>query len=127
MTVTDIEGREYSDSIMIVVLNRQEVDTLLRQKWERMKNALGNKNVEGAVKDFSTVTQQLYREIYTTLMETLPMIAQQMQEIELIYVKNNTAKYRLKKTEMYGLNMYTLTYYIYFTRDKHGVWRIYRY
>lgn len=127
VSVTDTAGNEYSDSIMIVVLPRQQIDTLLRQKWEGMKEALMNQDVDGAVEYFSSVNQQLYRETYTALIDRLPDIAQMMQEIELIYVQNNTAKYRIKKTELYGGSTYTFTYYIYFTRDSNGIWRIYRY
>ena len=50
-----------------------------------------------------------------------------MQDIQLLYSKNNTSKYRIRKNELYGGQMLIITYYIYFAIDWDGVWRIYRF
>jgi len=50
-----------------------------------------------------------------------------MQQIELIYVEETAAKYRIRKSEYWGGQLYELTYYIYFEVDGDGIWKIYRY
>ena len=47
-----------------------------------------------------------------------------MQNIQLIYVKDNVAKYRIKKNEVYGGQTFDITYYIYFVVDEDGIWKI---
>lgn len=62
-----------------------------------------------------------YLTIYTALVDTLPQLAQDMQNISLIYLRNRFAKYRIRRTEATGL----MTYYIYFAKDEgDGIWRI---
>ena len=43
ITVTDDKGNTYSDSIAVTVLNKSQIDALLRSKWEAMKGALAEK------------------------------------------------------------------------------------
>ncbi len=127
ITVTDDQGNTYSDTIAITVLNKTEIDALLKGKWEGMKGALANQNVNSALNYFAEEVKQHYSEIFTALFAQLPQIVQDMQEIQLIYTKNNTAKYRIRKNELYGGQMLTITYYIYFTVDIDGLWKIYKY
>ena len=47
-----------------------------------------------------------------------------MQDIQLVYVNDSVAKYRIRKNELYGGQMMTITYYIYFARDENGFWFI---
>jgi PKD repeat protein len=127
VTVTDNQGNAYSDTIAITVLSKAEIDALLKSKWEGMKGELAQNNINSAVSYFAAETKQLYSDIFTALYSQLPQLAQNMQDIQLIYAKNNTAKYRLKKNELYGGSVKTITYYIYFVIDKDGIWKIYRY
>jgi len=46
---------------------------------------------------------------------------------ELIYTEGNVAKYRIRKNELYGEEMISITYYLYFTKDGYGLWKIHRY
>ncbi|MEW6419177.1 MAG: hypothetical protein AB1480_13860, partial [Nitrospirota bacterium] len=65
-----------------------------------------------------------YNQVFTDLYNHLPQFVQEMQEIQLIYVKNNVAKYRIRKDEVYSGQIYTVTYYIYFIVDGNGLWKI---
>ena len=47
-----------------------------------------------------------------------------MQDIELIYVIEGRAKYRLPRTQLWGGQLMTLTYYVYFVQDGSGFWTI---
>jgi len=126
LIVTDDQGDTYSDTIAVSVLSKTEIDTLLRDKWEEMNVALAKQDIEGALKYYLEGSRQLYSDIYTAFHDQLPQLFQNMEDIQLIYVKSNTAKYRLRVSESYGGEMETFTYYIYFVLDKDGLWKIYR-
>ena len=92
----------------------------MKAKWEGMKGALVNQNVEGAVNYYLSTSQGRYRDIFTTILTSLPSIASTMQKIELIYLEQNIAQYRIKRIEAVG----EVTYYIYFAVDEEGIWKI---
>ena len=127
LIVTDDQGDTYSDTVAVSVLSKTEMDTLLKDKWEEMKGYLVKQDIAGAVKYYLGGSQQLYSDIYTAFYDQLPQLFQSMEDIQLIYVKSNTAKYRLRVSESYGGKMENFTYYVYFVLDKDGLWKIYRY
>ncbi len=125
--MTDDQANTYADTIAIVVLNATDLDALLKAKWFAMKNYMANQDIAHALNYYTEETKQIYNDIYTALYNQLPQTAHEMNDIQLIYAKNNTAKYRLRESELYGGNIETITYYIYFVIDTDGVWKIYRY
>jgi hypothetical protein len=122
--VTDTESNLYTDTIAIVVVNQAELDALLKAKWEGMKSSLISINIEGALSYFHESSKDDYREIFNLLIARLPDIASAMREIELIYIKDRIAKYRLKREEELQGQIYDITYYIYFVKDLNGLWHI---
>jgi hypothetical protein len=125
--VTDTQGVTYSDTIAIVVLNASDLDALLKAKWNAMKIALANQDVNGALNYYTEESQELYNELFTTLNAQLPQIVQEMQDIQLIYAKDNTAKYRIRASEVHAGQTYEITYYIYFVVDENGIWKIHKF
>jgi hypothetical protein len=123
-TGTGTDGNTYQDTVAITVLSRTEIDALLQAKWSGMKTKLSAQDVEGAVSYFVSTSQERYRDIFTALSTRLPELVQNMQDIQLVYLKNNAAKYRIRKNELYGGQTLTITYYIYFEVDTSGIWRI---
>jgi hypothetical protein len=123
----DPQGNTYTDTVAVTVLTKEELDTLLQTKWDGMKSALAKQDVGKALTYFAADTQGLYREIYTALGNNLPQIAQDMQNIQFIYAEGRMAKYRVRRDEEYGGQVYPITYYIYFVRDQDGLWKVYRY
>lgn len=89
--------------------------------------ALANHDITNALKYFNDDTKELYNEIYAALYDNLPQIVEDMQDIELIYIKGNLAKYRIRKNELYGGQTFNITYYLYFIKDGYGLWKIHRY
>ena len=124
VTITDVLGNTYSESTIVNVVDRMVIDALLRAKWEGMKAKLANQDIGGAVAFFDRSSQDRYTEVFTALREQLPQMAQSMQNIQLIYSTSGIAKYRIRKDELYGGQMMTLTYYIYFTMDSTGMWKL---
>jgi hypothetical protein len=124
VTITDVLGNAYSESTIVNVVDRMVMDTLLRAKWEGMKAKLANQDISGAVQFFDQSSQDRYAEVFTALNTQLPQMVKDMQDIQLIYARGGIAKYRIRKNELYGGHMVTLTYYIYFTIDPNGMWKI---
>ena len=48
----------------------------------------------------------------------------EMQDIQFIYQKNNTAEYRIRRDIVFKGSPETITFYIYFDREVDGIWRI---
>jgi PKD repeat protein len=124
VTVTDTRGNTYTETAIIDVIDRTEIDSLLKAKWEGMKTRLAYQDVEGAIVYITSNSQARYREIFTALGSGLPEIVQNMQDIQHVYVNDRIAKYRIRKNETYGGQMMTITYYIYFVIDGNGIWTI---
>lgn len=124
VTVTDDQGNLYTDTMAIVLLDRQKLDAILKGKWEGMKAMLRGGDIEGAMKYFSADRQAAYRQAFSLLSDDLATIATEMQEIESVYFIGNVAKYRIKRQQTIDSRPLELVYYIYFTRDSDGKWSI---
>lgn len=84
------------------MLDKTQLDTLLKGKWNSMKTALMNQDVEGAVAPFLSSSQERYRDIFSAIADQLPSIAANMKAIEMIYAEKGVAQYRTKRTEDVG-------------------------
>jgi hypothetical protein len=124
LTIIDTNGTPYSDTIAIAVLDTINLDALLKAKWEAMKTALENQDISGALNYYTEASQELYNDIFNALYDQLPQLVQDMQDIQLIYIKDGVAKYRIRKNELYGGQIQEITYYIYFVIDEDGIWKI---
>ena len=110
----------YQDTIAIVVLNRTQLDDLLKWKWEKMKEALRNGDIEGAVSFFEEGSQDAYRKQFTALRPILNNIANDMGQINLVKIEDDMAEYEIITTRS-GV-AYSL--HLLFVKDKDGLWRI---
>ena len=124
LTITDSMGNVYIDTLALTVLNKTKLNAALTSKWNGMKAKLVNQDINGALAYFSSISQDRYRDIFTTLNPDLPQIALEMQDIEMIYAINKMAKYRIRANELYGGQNLEITYYIYFEVNEYGAWRI---
>jgi hypothetical protein len=123
--VEDEQGVEYaSQPVSVNVLDRAELDALLKARWNGMKSGLSSQDVEGALAYFVETSQDKYRVIYTALQAQLPQLATDMQNIEMVYAKDGRAKYRIIRQQMIEGTPVDITYYIYFNWDANGLWKI---
>ena len=120
----DDQGNSYIDTVAVQVINEAVLDGLLRAKWEGMKARLLVGDVEGALDYFSVPSRNEYNEIFTILSEDLVDIANGMEDIDLIYIEENVAKYRIRNDQEISGESHRLTYYIYFIKDPYGIWFI---
>jgi hypothetical protein len=124
VSVTAPDGNFYQDTVSIPVMNATQMDNLLRGKWEGMRTALANQHFDTAVNYFIEETKPHYHDIFIALDAQMPQIAEDMEDIQRIYVRGNGAKYRIRKDESYDGQMIAITHYIYFSVDNDGLWKI---
>jgi len=123
-SVTDAGGAQSTATAVVNVLAPGQMDVLLKGKWDAMKVALIRNDIEGALQFFTQEQQPRFRTLFTGLSAQIPQIAQAMQDIQLIYLIENQAKYRLPRIQFYGGQLVTITYYVYFIKDDVGFWSI---
>jgi len=125
--VTDSASTVYTDSAAILVMDKEALDGLLKGKWNGMKTALAAGNIEGGIQYFVNLSKDRYRQIFTALADKLPQTVQAMEKIEMIYYADGIAKYRINRTHDIDGAPVTITYYIYFERDRNGLFKIYQF
>jgi hypothetical protein len=119
LTVTDIQGNTYSDTIAITMLNKAHIDALLKGKWEGMKEALTKGEIEGALKYFIGRSKERYRSIFSALKDQFPSILQTFVEFNIANVFDNIAEYEIVVNETGSLYSYPGI----FIRGGDGIWR----
>jgi hypothetical protein len=125
--VIDSTGNPYSDTVAITVLPEAYLDGLLRGKWEAMKTALRNKDIAKGLDVFLDSSKEEYQEGFAAIVDELPQIVSDMQDIEIIYLRENVAKYRIDRVLDIDGSPQTITFYIYFVKDSNGLWKIDRF
>ncbi len=116
----DHEGTIYTDIVALLVMDQGELDALLRAKWEAMKEALSNGDVEKAAGYIGVGTREMYEYNFNLMSSYLQAISAGLQDIELVHIRENVAEYSMW-AEQEGQ---TYSYYILFVRDSDGLWRI---
>ncbi len=120
ITVTDSQSNTYTDTIALVVLNEAELDALLQAKWEGMKTALTNQDINTALLYFGDFSKDKYERVFIDLGNDLPSIISTLPDIVLISLSSNGAEYAINRMQG-GVNR---LYFIYFIKDENGLWKI---
>jgi hypothetical protein len=121
---TDDQGMVYTATTTVNVLPQNQIDGLIRAKWNGMKDALRGNAIEAAATYFLPTQQARYRTLFTLLGSRLTQVVNDMAEIEGIYVTGRQAQYRIQRTELVNGQPMAISYYIYFILGTDGVWRI---
>ncbi|MFZ3090030.1 MAG: hypothetical protein WA240_05320, partial [Nitrospirota bacterium] len=119
ITITDNQGNTYSDTIAVTVLNKIEMDTLLKSKWEGMKVALKAKDIEKALSYFDVESRDRYKAIFEALKDKMPTILDTFIEFNFIKLYGHIIEYEIVTSE----NGVLYSYPIMFVRGTDGVWR----
>jgi len=121
------DGKDFSATGTVLVMAKEDFDAMIGESWEGMKTALLNGDTSTAASYFDESTRDLYREIFETLKDDLPRVTGEMGEMERVSMEDNMARYRIRKERVYGGKPLTVTYWVYFIKDKSGLWKIHRY
>lgn len=124
LRATDDQGTPYLATTTINVLPMNQTDAILQAKWSDFRVALQGGAISTAVGYVTPLRRTQYSALFTALADQLPQFAQEMQGIQLIYLVEGRVKYRLRRTELYGGQTITFTYYVYFVQDANGTWSI---
>lgn len=127
VSTEDADGMSYHESVAVNVYDRDELDILLKAKWDTLKDSLSASDIQGALSMFKRETQTIYEGIFTELDDLLPQIALEMQELEMIYTKGSVSVYRIKRNEIHQGQSYEITYKVYFDCLEDGIWKINRF
>jgi hypothetical protein len=119
ITITDDQGNTYSDTIAVTVLNKAQIDALLKSKWEGMKGALAGGEVESALRFFIERSRERYKSIFDALKDQLPTIFQTFIEFNILKVFENIAEYEVVANENGNLYSYPGV----FLKGGDGIWR----
>jgi len=123
-SLTDVQGNSIVVRSIILVYDRAAIDVVLKAKWNGMKSALIRNDVEAALAYFTEEQRGRYRTLFTALSAQIAQIARDMQDIDIVYLVENQAKYRLRRIELYGGQLLTFSYYVYFVQDGSGFWSV---
>ena len=121
ITVTDNQNNTYSDTIAITVLNKTEIDTLLKGKWEGMKGEMASGNTESALDYFMEGNRDRYRKIFEELGDEVNKRLSEIIDVELYTTTGRVAQCGAIRIETGGVYAYPVT----FVKDENGLWKIY--
>jgi hypothetical protein len=116
------DGLTYTDSITITVINRNQLENLLKAKWDGIKARITAMDVGGAVANFAKSQQANIRELYTAFGTSLPLVANELTSIDLVNISDNIAECRMMRSEEYSGQIIQFEYPIYFVRED-GIWK----
>ncbi len=119
------DGILYQDTVSVAVLSATRIDALLRAKWEGMKEALSNQDIEAATSYFASHARETYKRLLEGLKPLLPQIAEELNRtaVDRISIKNNVAIYEI----IVSRNGTAFSFQLQFIRDDDGVWKIFKY
>ncbi len=121
------EGRTASDTTALLAQKPDELDRLIRGKWQAANTALCAGDIEGSLAYFADDTRHAYREIFVGLRDQLPRILEGMQDIELVWAGSGLAKFRIRSHGPGEGPSAAYLYDVYFTNVEGGIWKLYRY
>ncbi|WP_244082553.1 Ig-like domain-containing protein [Desulforhabdus sp. TSK] len=120
----DFQNYSHTQTLSLLVLDKNSLDGLLRARWNGMKGELAAGKIAGALSYFLPRSRERYGAVFNDLSERLPAIAAGMQEIEMVYSRDGRTKYRINRSHSTAAGPVTLAYYIYFAVDETGLWRL---
>ena len=101
---------------------KRELDSLLRSRWNQMRNALGRGDVDGAVSYFLAESRETYRKMYSSFpKQTLSEMSRELSDIHMVDVDGN----RSTKYEILCIREgQTYSFQLLFVKDCDDEWKI---
>jgi hypothetical protein len=89
-----------------------------------MKDALSAGNVSQALAQIVARAREGYATLFNSLGDRISEFGTEMPPIQRVYLEGTYAKYRLQRQEQVDGTAMTITYYVYFSIDNDGIWRV---
>jgi len=116
----DDQNKTFADTIGIQVFDKTELDALLKAKWDGVRQALSENDVDAATSYFADANKDAYQRTFTALWSKLPQISQDLADIQFIRMMNDSAEYDIRTVE----DSDEYSYCLLFIRDRNGLWKI---
>jgi hypothetical protein len=121
VVITDSQGNRYEETTLVHVIAREEVEPILSSKWEGMKTALVNGDIEGALQYFVAASRDRYRQTFTALgSERISYLFASIIEFKIFTLYGRVAGCGAVRIE--GGRRYA--YPVNFVQDENGIWEI---
>jgi PKD repeat protein len=121
VSVTGPDDIVYEDTIAIVVMNKTQMNNLLKGKWEGMKTALLEGDIETSVAYFVSASQDRYRQTFTELStDQLNAVFSNIIDLKVDDFNDGTAECGAIRVESDGPYSYPVT----FVENENGIWKI---
>jgi hypothetical protein len=117
----DYEGTGYSDTIAVLVMDKEALDALLKAKWNGMRSVLSQGNISSALGYIAEDAREMYEYNFNLLSSHISEITSLLRDdIEMEKIRECVVDYEMS-TDYEGEIYICL---IRFIKDKDGIWRI---
>jgi len=113
--------RRYRDSVIVNVLDRDEMDAIFKPIWNGMKEKLAAGDGLAASDYFHPAVKAIYAQQFNETSATLPLLAEKMGAFSLVKVRDYMAEYDLRSTK----DGVEYSFQVLFMRDGNGNWGIF--
>ena len=122
VTVVDNAGVEYTEMTVVNVISKDQIDTLIQNKWSNMADSLVNKNIDQAIKYFLGGEDSKYKKVFEDLKDYLPQIYGRKASLEFVSLYEDEMHYEYIVIEEGDAISYPVIFY----KDSNGLWKIYQ-
>jgi hypothetical protein len=120
-SATGPDGFVYEDTSAITVMDKVQLDALLRSKWEGMLAALFSGDIENSVDYFISSSQERYRQKFAGLSSAqMDVIFSNIIDFKLGSLRDGMAECSALRSESGDIYSYGVT----FVLDGDGIWKI---
>ena len=123
-TATDAQGVQRSSNVLVQVFDRSQLDALLQSRWSSLRDSLIARDIARALDQLIASERERYGALFNQLGDILTSLGTDMPTLQAIYLDAGHAKYRLRREQTVGGVPTQITYFVYFSIDSDGIWRI---
>jgi hypothetical protein len=120
VSITDTMGNIYTETTIVNVLDRAVIDALLQAKWDGMRGAVINGNIDAALYNIMPGAQGRCRAIFSDPEINASARLSEISRIEVFTLKERAAQAGAIRMESDGEYAYPVN----FGRDANGIWKI---
>jgi len=115
------ESGDFIDTVCIMAMDKDSLDAVLRAKWELMRTALADNELDTAAACFSNAKRAAKRSAFGALTESERLhLVQELDDIEFIKMTGRSVEYDIRIFR--DGNEYS--FYLLFEMDEDGLWKI---
>ncbi len=119
--VQNQEGITFSATVAVAVQDQAQVDTLLKTKWQGMRQKLSDNDIDGCAASFSNATRESFKNAFNAMTQgQRTNMAQDISDIKLIKSTGNAIEYDIQTTK----DSKVYSFILLFVKDEDGLWKI---